>query len=157
MAVEPDNPARDVVSTNNEAKADDKTTSNLSEKGSSESPTAELSESSHKSSSSLHPKSSSITDTMTFFADKARTQIAEQMNIIAESAKTQFNKIVINPIIEKAKRDAILQAYDVRELFPRTGWHDVHSSVNGLVARDIASHFIQVRIYLQLCCSFCLR
>ena len=31
-----------------------------------------------------------------------------------------------------------------RELYPRMPWHDVQASVSGLVARDIASHFVQV-------------
>jgi hypothetical protein len=37
-----------------------------------------------------------------------------------------------------------------REVYPRMPWHDVQASVSGLVARDIASHFIQVRHYFQL-------
>jgi hypothetical protein len=31
-----------------------------------------------------------------------------------------------------------------REVYPRMPWHDVQASVSGLVARDVASHFIQV-------------
>lgn len=37
-----------------------------------------------------------------------------------------------------------LLSRSVRELYPRLGWHDVHTKVTGLVARDISSHFIQV-------------
>jgi phosphatidylserine/phosphatidylglycerophosphate/cardiolipin synthase-like enzyme len=33
----------------------------------------------------------------------------------------------------------------VRELYPRLGWHDVHTKIIGLPARDVSSHFIQVR------------
>jgi hypothetical protein len=32
----------------------------------------------------------------------------------------------------------------VREMYPRLGWHDVHSKIVGLPARDLSSHFIQV-------------
>jgi hypothetical protein len=31
-----------------------------------------------------------------------------------------------------------------RETVPRMGWHDIQASVTGLVARDVASHFVQV-------------
>jgi phosphatidylserine/phosphatidylglycerophosphate/cardiolipin synthase-like enzyme len=32
----------------------------------------------------------------------------------------------------------------VRELYPRLGWHDVHTKIVGIPARDVSSHFIQV-------------
>eukprot|EP00602_Paraphysomonas_sp_CaronLab_P007254 CAMPEP_0185035158 /NCGR_PEP_ID=MMETSP1103-20130426/25973_1 /TAXON_ID=36769 /ORGANISM="Paraphysomonas bandaiensis, Strain Caron Lab Isolate" /LENGTH=1446 /DNA_ID=CAMNT_0027572105 /DNA_START=681 /DNA_END=5021 /DNA_ORIENTATION=+ len=32
---------------------------------------------------------------------------------------------------------------DVRELFPRQAWHDVHAVVHGQAARDISSHFVE--------------
>ena len=35
-----------------------------------------------------------------------------------------------------------------REVYPRMPWHDVQASVTGLVARDCASHFVQVQIAL---------
>ena len=31
-----------------------------------------------------------------------------------------------------------------RDMFPRMPWHDIHAFVGGVVARDIASHFVQV-------------
>ena len=31
-----------------------------------------------------------------------------------------------------------------RELYPRIGWHDVHSKIIGIPARDLSSHFVQV-------------
>jgi hypothetical protein len=151
-AVEIGNPAP-VISVTNESKAEDRSSSLSSRKSLSPSapPIVDQLEPSSSNNNSFTPsieqKSASMTDTMTFYADKARIQITEQMNILAESAKNKFNEIVINPIIEKAKRDALMQAYELRELFPRTGWHDAHASVNGLAARDIASHFVQVSSY----------
>ena len=37
-------------------------------------------------------------------------------------------------------------ALEPREVYPRMPWHDLQASVTGLVARDIASHFVQVRM-----------
>jgi len=79
-------------------------------------------------------------------AEIAKNQIAGQMSNLAESAKLQFNKYVVTPYIEKQNLDALLKQYPIRELYPRTGWHDCHASVAGLAARDIAAHFVQVII-----------
>jgi hypothetical protein len=41
----------------------------------------------------------------------------------------------------------------VRELYPRLGWHDVHTKIVGIPARDVSSHFIQVGALSRLCLS----
>jgi hypothetical protein len=33
----------------------------------------------------------------------------------------------------------------LRDMVPRMPWHDIHAFVGGIAARDIASHFIQVK------------
>ena len=35
-------------------------------------------------------------------------------------------------------------ALEPRDVHPRMPWHDIQCSVSGLVARDVASHFVQV-------------
>ena len=32
---------------------------------------------------------------------------------------------------------------DIRDQYPRSGWHDVHTSLNGSAARDVANHFVE--------------
>jgi hypothetical protein len=32
----------------------------------------------------------------------------------------------------------------LRDMYPRQPWHDIHTKLTGIPARDIASHFVQV-------------
>lgn len=40
-------------------------------------------------------------------------------------------------------REGASSGWETRDLYPRSGWHDVHSSVSGLAARDVANHFVE--------------
>lgn len=33
--------------------------------------------------------------------------------------------------------------FEVRDLYPRMGWHDLHCGISGLAARDVSSHFVK--------------
>jgi phosphatidylserine/phosphatidylglycerophosphate/cardiolipin synthase-like enzyme len=35
--------------------------------------------------------------------------------------------------------------WETRDLYPRMAWHDCQVGVSGSIARDLTSHFIQVR------------
>eukprot|EP00595_Chromulina_sp_UTEXLB2642_P003834 CAMPEP_0196768118 /NCGR_PEP_ID=MMETSP1095-20130614/42358_1 /TAXON_ID=96789 ORGANISM="Chromulina nebulosa, Strain UTEXLB2642" /NCGR_SAMPLE_ID=MMETSP1095 /ASSEMBLY_ACC=CAM_ASM_000446 /LENGTH=617 /DNA_ID=CAMNT_0042137237 /DNA_START=857 /DNA_END=2707 /DNA_ORIENTATION=+ len=66
-----------------------------------------------------------------------RASVASFSNI-ADQAKSQLIKFS-NSILAKTP----VNGKDLRELYPRTAWHDVHCSVSGLAARDVASHFVK--------------
>ena len=40
---------------------------------------------------------------------------------------------------------------EIRESVPRMPWNDVHASVSGSAARDVASHIVQVRELCDVC------
>lgn len=56
------------------------------------------------------------------------------------SAVDSFNRGVDNLLEEMNKPKVTIP---IRDLYPRMPWHDVHSSVTGPAARDVAMHFIQ--------------
>ena len=61
------------------------------------------------------------------------------------SSQIQTAKEHYNSVVAQKKAGNTLEP---RELYPRMPWHDVQASVTGLVARDCASHFVQVQIAL---------
>ena len=51
-------------------------------------------------------------------------------------------------IVEREKEDLPVGNFEsfpveCRDMYPRTGWHDVHCCVTGISARDVAAHFVQ--------------
>ena len=65
------------------------------------------------------------------------------------NAATDFVAVMKDAISENKTPQRVM----LRETHPRMPWHDLHSAVSGAAARDVASHFIQVR--LCLVCVLC--
>ncbi len=51
----------------------------------------------------------------------------------------------VNVVIDPLKSQKSTQPPETRDLYPRMAWHDVQSAISGRAARDVASHFVQVR------------
>jgi phosphatidylserine/phosphatidylglycerophosphate/cardiolipin synthase-like enzyme len=63
---------------------------------------------------------------------------------MSENAIKSYREQAIT--VKKMKKSGY---WEQRDLYPRMAWHDIHSAVSGGVARDVASHFVQV-IYCYL-------
>lgn len=92
-------------------------------------------------------------------ASMTRSSIYSEFKTTLESSKNSLYSSIdfITTQIQTAKehynsRVAMKSgnALDPREVYPRMPWHDIQASVTGLVARDIASHFVQVRFKYAL-------
>ena len=68
------------------------------------------------------------------------SSVSASLKSYSESASKYYTEKVV--ITRKLKKSGY---WEQRDLYPRMGWHDVQAAVSGRVARDIASHFVQVR------------
>lgn len=49
-----------------------------------------------------------------------------------------------NAAVDALKSSRKIKAlYEIRDVYPRMGWHDVHAGVTGCAARDVAAHFVK--------------
>jgi hypothetical protein len=71
---------------------------------------------------------------------------SETMASYASQAKAAMNTYKEQYITSQRLKKS--SYWETRDLYPRMGWHDVHAGISGRAARDVASHFIQVRIFL---------
>lgn len=93
------------------------------------------------------PKPSDIqsTTSSTLYAIKYQETRSREYSLampfrsLVESFQT-FSEGMTTKRPEKRKVDEV----NVRDLYPRMPWHDIHACVSGLPVRDIAAHFIQV-------------
>lgn len=92
------------------------------------------------------PKSSDIqSNASTLYAIKSQETRSREYSLtmpfrsLVESLQS-FSEGMTTKRPEKKKIDEV----NVRDVFPRMPWHDVHGCVTGLPARDLAAHFIQV-------------
>jgi hypothetical protein len=71
---------------------------------------------------------------------------SETMASYASQAKAAMNSYKEQYITSQRLKKS--SYWETRDLYPRMGWHDVHAGISGRAARDVASHFIQVSIFL---------
>jgi hypothetical protein len=74
---------------------------------------------------------------------------SETMSSYASQAKAAMNNYKEQYITSQRLKKS--SYWETRDLYPRMGWHDVHTGISGRAGRDVASHFIQVNNVL---CSF---
>ncbi len=43
-----------------------------------------------------------------------------------------------------SKKKKKINGLEARDIYPRMPWHDLQCAISGLVARDVAAHFVQV-------------
>jgi hypothetical protein len=72
---------------------------------------------------------------------------SETMASYASQAKAAMNTYKEQYITSQRLKKS--SYWETRDLYPRMGWHDVHAGISGRAARDVASHFIQVSIFLR--------
>lgn len=78
---------------------------------------------------------SNTNNTSTSTATAKRKTIFDSItNAIMNATLPGTNKITTKKI----------NALESRDLHPRMPWHDIQCSISGLIARDVASHFVQV-------------
>ena len=47
-----------------------------------------------------------------------------------------------------SKKKKKINGLEARDIYPRMPWHDLQCAISGLVARDVAAHFVQVLLLL---------
>jgi hypothetical protein len=101
----------------------------------------------------------------TLYAPKSTEHRAKDYSIVSpfrslvESLQTISEGMTGPKKPEKRKVDEL----NIRDLYPRMPWHDVHGCLTGLPVRDLAAHFIQVivdpfltSLFLFLCLTLSL-
>eukprot|EP00981_Chlorochromonas_danica_P012554 scaffold5146_cov164-Ochromonas_danica.AAC.3 len=71
----------------------------------------------------------------------AATNVTSTLGTFTENASFMLQSYIGG--IQTKKSLKSLSALEPRELYPRMGWHDIHCAINGRLARDVASHFVQ--------------
>ena len=103
--------------------------------------------------SQVDPNESARNNSVMTSAGGKRSSMYEEFKAGLESSKASIRSSLeyIGAQIQTAKelytrhlQQKAMGALEPREVYPRMPWHDVQASVTGLVARDVASHFIQV-------------
>jgi hypothetical protein len=77
----------------------------------------------------------SITQPLQFVVDSL-SQFSDNVT----KMKVDFSENVAKMRSEKKK----MEDFQIKDVYPRMPWHDVHACVVGLPVRDLAAHFVQV-------------
>jgi hypothetical protein len=85
-------------------------------------------------------ETSSVASSSTRSHSKRELKSISSIGNMFVSAVDSFNRGV-DSLLEEMNKPKL--TIPIRDLYPRMPWHDVHCSVTGLAARDIAMHFIQ--------------
>lgn len=72
----------------------------------------------------------------------AATNVSSTLGTFTENASFMLQSYIGG--IQTKKSLKSLSTLEPREVYPRMGWHDIHCAINGRLARDVASHFVQV-------------
>lgn len=83
-----------------------------------------------------------FTNTINIFSDAFTAHmdvIGVHMDMFSDTINTHIETLKAGAINSRREANRPL-----REMIPRMPWHDVHASVSGVAARDLASHFVQV-------------
>jgi len=70
------------------------------------------------------------------------SSVSSKTNSNISSLFNNFKDAVLSKVTAKKQKCNALEA---REIYPRMPWHDLQCAVSGLVARDVAAHFVQVQ------------
>lgn len=69
------------------------------------------------------------------------TSVSTSVMTYSEQAQSMFQNY--REKVQATKRLQKSGYWETRDVYPRMGWHDLHSAISGGAVRDVASHFVQ--------------
>lgn len=84
--------------------------------------------------------SSGVSSSVSYLSDQFKSYSSQATTII-KNYRDQMQTV------KKLKKSGY---WETRDLYPRIAWHDVQAVISGSAARDVASHFIQVKVFYFL-------